>query len=85
MVLLEPPRRNDLTLLSPADTQSDRALLCRSQHDRFTSCEYELPLHVLTIDHITPRSQGGQDSVGNLQLMCHTCNAPSKATGTWAT
>ena len=75
MVLREPPRRNDLALLSPADPQSDRALLYRSQHGRCAGCEYELPLHVLTIDHITPRSRGGQDSVGNLQLMCHTCNA----------
>ena len=75
MVLREPPRRNDLTLLSPADPQSDRALLYRSQRGRCAGCEYELPLHVLTIDHITPRSRGGQDSVGNLQLMCHTCNA----------
>ena len=75
MVLREPPRRNDLTLLSPADSQSDRALLYRSQHGRCAGCEYELPLHALTINHITPRSRGGQDSVGNLQLMCHTCNA----------
>ena len=75
MVLREPPRRNDLTLLSPADPQSDRALLYASQNHRCAGCEYELPLHVLTIDHITPRSRGGLDSVGNLQLMCHTCNA----------
>ena len=75
MVLQEPPRRNDLTLLSPANPQSDRELLYRSQNRRCAGCDYELPLHVLTIDHITPRSRGGQDSVGNLQLMCHTCNA----------
>ena len=75
MILLEPPRRNGLTLLSLADHQSDQALLYRSQHGRCAGCEYEPPLHVLTIDHITPRSRGGQDSIGNLQLMCHTCNA----------
>ncbi len=38
-------------------------------------CEYELPLHVLTIDHVTPRSRGGLDWFSNLQLLCHTCNA----------
>ena len=75
MVLQEPPRRNDLTLLTPTNPQSDRELLYASQNRRCSGCEYELPLHVLTIDHITPRSRGGQDSVGNLQLMCHTCNA----------
>ena len=74
-VLEEPPRRNDLTLLSPANPQSDKELLYVSQNRKCIGCEYELPLHVLTIDHITPRSRGGQDSIGNLQLMCHTCNA----------
>ncbi len=75
MVLREPPRRNDLTLLSPADAQSDRALLYRSQNGKCAGCEYELPLHVLTIDHIRPRSRGGLDAIGKLQLTCHTCNA----------
>ncbi len=69
------PRRTDLTLLSPVNPQSDKALLYASQQGRCAGCRYQLPLHVLTIDHIQPRSQGGQDSVGNLQLMCHTCNA----------
>ena len=64
-----------MTLISQANPQSDRELLYASQNRRCSSCEYELPLHVLTIDHITPRSRGGQDSIGNLQLMCHTCNA----------
>ena len=61
--------------MSPADPQSDRVLLYRSQNGRCAGCKYELPLHVLTIDHITPRSRGDMDSIGNLQLMCHTCNA----------
>ncbi len=74
-IMSEAPRRNDLTLLSPANPQSDKELLYVSQNRRCAGCEYELPLHVLTIDHITPRSRGGQDSVGNLQLMCHSCNA----------
>ncbi len=75
LVLQEPPRRSDLTSLSPANPQSDKELLYACQNRRCVGCEYELPLHVLTIDHITPRSRGGQDTIGNLQLMCHTCNA----------
>ena len=70
-----PKRDDDLTLQSPADPQSDKALLYASQNGRCVGCEYELPLHVLTIDHITPRSKGGLDAIGNLQLLCHTCNA----------
>ena len=75
LVLQEPPRRSDLAALTPANPQSDKELLYACQNRRCAGCEYELPLHVLTIDHITPRSRGGQDSIGNLQLMCHTCNA----------
>ncbi len=71
----EPKRTENLMLQSPTDPQSDKELLYASQQGRCIGCEYELPLHVLTIDHITPRSRGGLDSIGNLQLMCHTCNA----------
>ena len=70
-----PPGRTDLTLLSPVNPQSEKEFLYANQNRRCIGCQYELPLHVLTIDHITPRSRGGLDSVGNLQLMCHTCNA----------
>ena len=69
------PRRNDLTLLSPLDPASEKRFLYASQQRRCNGCQYELPFHVLTVDHIQPRSRGGLDSVGNLQLMCHTCNA----------
>ncbi len=70
-----PPKRTDLTLLSAINPQSDKELLYASQQRRCAGRLYELPLHVLTVDHITPRSRDGQDSVGNLELMCHTCNA----------
>ena len=71
----EPTQRTDLTLLHPTDLRSEKQLLYASQKRRCIGCEYELPLHVLTIDHIVPRSRGGLDTVGNLQLLCHTCNA----------
>ena len=76
MILSDPPARTaDLTLYSPTDPQSDKRLLYANQQGRCLGCEYNLPLHVLTIDHITPRSRGGADTIGNLQLLCHTCNA----------
>ena len=76
LIRTEPPRLTEnLMLQSPTNPQSDKKLLYASQQGKCIGCEYELPLHVLTIDHITPRSRGGLDSIGNLQLMCHTCNA----------
>ena len=71
----EPESRTDLALLYPADLKTEKRLLYAAQQGRCIGCEYELPPHVLTIDHITPRSKGGLDASGNLQLLCHTCNA----------
>ena len=71
----QPRRTDDLTLHSLASPQSDKALLYANQKRRCNGCEYEAPLHFLTIDHIMPRSRGGLDALGNLQLLCHTCNA----------
>ena len=76
LILREPPRRtDDLTLHSPTDPQSDKELLYASQGRRCVGCEYQLPIHVLTVDHVAPRSKGGLDTIGNLQLLCHACNA----------
>ena len=75
LILTAPQTRTDLKLDFPADPRSEKEWLYANQKKRCVGCEYELPLHVLTIDHITPRSKGGLDAVGNLQLMCHTCNA----------
>ena len=70
-----PRRTDDATLHGPTDPRSNKELLYSSQQGKCVGCEYELPLHILTIDHITPRSRGGLDSIRNLQLLCHACNA----------
>ena len=76
LISTEQPKRNDdLRLYNPTDPQSDKELLYASQQGQCLGCKHKLPLHVLTIDHITPRSRGGVDAIGNLQLLCHTCNA----------
>ncbi|MFC9846646.1 HNH endonuclease [Streptomyces sp. NPDC060223] len=33
-----------------------------------------------TVDHITPKSLGGEDAMDNLQAACHTCNSTKQAT-----
>lgn len=75
LILTAPMRRTDLKLDSPMNPRSEKEWLYGNQKRRCAGCEYELPLHVLTIDHVIPRSRGGQDAFGNLQLLCHTCNA----------
>jgi len=53
--------------------------LCRKnifERDR-CQCQYcgkVLPKHELTIDHVIPRSRGGEDTWENLVLACLSCN-----------
>jgi len=44
--------------------------------DRYTCqfCGRVFPAHELTLDHVTPRSRGGQTDWDNLVACCHACN-----------
>jgi hypothetical protein len=35
---------------------------------------YTKDFEMMTIDHIIPKSKGGENTLENLQPMCHTCN-----------
>ena len=72
-----PPQRtdSDLDLLSVGEASEVRRFLYAKQQGCCAGCEHEIPLHVLTVDHINPRSRGGSNDISNLQLMDSTCNA----------
>lgn len=38
------------------------------------ACKTQLPIQLLEVDHINPRSKGGEDIPDNLQLLCSYCN-----------
>ena len=37
-------------------------------------CHEQLDPHFATIDHVTPKAQGGRNDLDNLVLCCHSCN-----------
>lgn len=58
-----------------------RSKMWRAQGGQCALCRRLWPEHLLTemtVDHIVPRSKGGDDSDGNLQLTCLTCNASKR-------
>ena len=38
-------------------------------------CGVLFPFRNFTVDHVVPRSRGGTDHEGNLQLLCGACNS----------
>lgn len=44
-------------------------------------CKREFPSEDLTLDHIVPRSAGGQEVLDNAVLACHPCNGKKGSSG----
>ena len=65
----------------PTDTQyepitiSGKHKLYGQQEGFCKGCNIHFNFQNLTIDHIVPQSQGGGDSLENLQLLCNSCNS----------
>ena len=45
------------------------------QEGKCGGCRVLFPFRNMTVDHIIPKSKGGQDNEDNLQLLCGACNS----------
>ena len=50
-------------------------VLYGQQEGKCAGCKVLFPFRNLTVDHIIPKSRGGQDNEENLQLLCGACNS----------
>ena len=66
------PKRTDDN--APRRSPNIKELLYQRQNCKCGGCELELPMRLLELDHIIPRSKGGPDVDSNLQLLCGWCN-----------
>ena len=67
------PTRTDIPH-KKAPTQEDKFYLFGKQNGQCVGCYIKFERQHLEIDHIIPRSQGGNHERDNLQLLCGHCN-----------
>ncbi|MCY4392255.1 MAG: HNH endonuclease signature motif containing protein [Chloroflexi bacterium] len=49
-------------------------MLYGGQEGRCGGCRSHFEFRRFEVDHVIPRSRGGTDHIGNLQLLCGHCN-----------
>lgn len=67
-----PPKRTDLGKLPNYRTHKHQ--LYGQQEGICAGCKIHFPFKIMEVDHILPRSRGGNDHPENLQLLCPPCN-----------
>ena len=67
-VRFEIPQRTDIA--TPFNYRRRRHELFGQQEGRCGGCRHEFPFRNFRVDHVIPRSRGGTDHLGNLQLLC---------------
>ncbi len=65
-----PPKRSDAVKRS----RNIKDILFGRQQGYCAGCKHFMQYQHLEVDHIVPRSKGGQDDDSNLQLLCGHCN-----------
>ena len=68
------PIRTDIKIVQP-ERKEIKEKMYDNQEKKCKGCRVEFELRNLTIDHVLPRSKGGQDNIENLQLLCGSCNS----------
>ena len=75
----EPIRRTDIPTRTDIERlpnyRTHRHQLFGVQEGKCGGCRTFFQFRNLTVDHIVPRSKGGNDGIENLQLLCGACNS----------
>jgi hypothetical protein len=72
------PTGNIIPFIKATRDERERVMLIQGHHCANPYCNMDLRQSVPHWDHIVPRSQGGTDSVHNMQWLCDTCNLNKK-------
>ena len=66
------PQRTDIE--APVHYRQNKHVLFGQQEGLCAGCKGDFPFKLYEVDHVVPRSRGGTDHLGNLQLLCSHCN-----------
>ena len=66
------PQRTDIE--KPKPYRENKHILFGQQEGLCNGCRGDFPFKLYEVDHIVPKSKGGTEHLGNLQLLCGHCN-----------